>query len=314
LGSFVGGTFSATIDHDYLIRSPLGIVGVYVPSILFDEANGLSLVGPRGRITVGSPRSPEDELAALYAVGGVLLGSSQDAIAVNNLLCDDKWSRTTSYLCTVSENCSDALRRQRAIAGAEIVIIGCGGIGSLAAVLLAGSGVSSLTLVDGDIVERSNLNRQLFWTINDLGRRKVDVLKTVIGERYPELLVEARPQQLQGGQLSELVQGKHGLLFCADQPISLLQEIPAVASEHAAVACVSAGYSFSSAVVVLHGNGRSRRRLAPAWRPYRKGIMPSFGPMNAEVAGVATGMLLASLPERCGHRRRFIRTWAPGAA
>ncbi len=57
------------------------------------------------------------------------------------------------------------------------VIIGMGGLGCPAAVALAASGARRLTLVDGDVVETSNLHRQPLYAPEDVGRPKVDVAR-----------------------------------------------------------------------------------------------------------------------------------------
>lgn len=59
---------------------------------------------------------------------------------------------------------------------AKVIIIGCGGLGSNIAPLLVRNGIRYLTLVDYDIVELSNLNRQNYY-IEDLGKKKTDALK-----------------------------------------------------------------------------------------------------------------------------------------
>lgn len=56
------------------------------------------------------------------------------------------------------------------------VIIGCGGLGTNVAVHLAGAGIGRLLLVDFDTVEERNLNRQFFYTKNDIGKEKCGVL------------------------------------------------------------------------------------------------------------------------------------------
>ena len=56
----------------------------------------------------------------------------------------------------------------------SILIIGLGGLGCPAATYLAGSGVGTIGLVDGDIVELSNLHRQILHTSEGVGRPKVD--------------------------------------------------------------------------------------------------------------------------------------------
>ena len=59
----------------------------------------------------------------------------------------------------------------------KIGIVGIGGIGCPLSQYLVSSGVKELLLVDGDIVEKSNLNRQILFNLNDIGKKKVEVAK-----------------------------------------------------------------------------------------------------------------------------------------
>lgn len=70
------------------------------------------------------------------------------------------------------------------------VIIGMGGLGCPAAVALAGAGTRSLTLVDGDVVETSNLHRQPLYGPGDIGRPKVEVARERLGREFPELEIQ----------------------------------------------------------------------------------------------------------------------------
>jgi molybdopterin/thiamine biosynthesis adenylyltransferase len=63
---------------------------------------------------------------------------------------------------------------QVALTKAHVVLIGCGGIGSPALQYLAGAGIGRLTLVDSDVVELSNLQRQTVFTTADIGRSKAE--------------------------------------------------------------------------------------------------------------------------------------------
>ena len=71
------------------------------------------------------------------------------------------------------------------------VIIGMGGLGCPAAVSLAQAGVRRLTLVDGDVVEPSNLHRQPLYGPEDVGRLKVDVARERLARAFPGLELEA---------------------------------------------------------------------------------------------------------------------------
>ena len=60
---------------------------------------------------------------------------------------------------------------------ATVLVCGCGGVGSFCAEALARTGIGHIILVDHDVVDPSNLNRQLMTTKADIGKRKVEVLK-----------------------------------------------------------------------------------------------------------------------------------------
>ena len=72
---------------------------------------------------------------------------------------------------------------------AKVCILGLGGLGSNVAVLLARSGIGYLKLVDFDIVEASNLNRQQY-RISHIGIKKTEAIKTIIKEVNPFVEVE----------------------------------------------------------------------------------------------------------------------------
>ena len=72
---------------------------------------------------------------------------------------------------------------------AKVCILGLGGLGSNVAVLLARSGIGYLKLVDFDIVEASNLNRQQY-RISHIGMKKTEAIKTIIKEINPFVEIE----------------------------------------------------------------------------------------------------------------------------
>lgn len=65
---------------------------------------------------------------------------------------------------------------QEAITAGSVAIIGCGGLGSMIGLYLAGAGVGAITLIDDDVVEVSNLHRQLAFRETDLGKPKSEAL------------------------------------------------------------------------------------------------------------------------------------------
>lgn len=119
----------------------------------------------------------DEQLAAvnLIVVNGVLENEDYELKANDEVLAIDKhklvdgeiikralFARNNSYLVT-------------ALKQTKVVILGCGGIGSNVARLLVQSGIEQLTLIDYDVVDPTNLNRQ-FYTYNQIGSYKIDCL------------------------------------------------------------------------------------------------------------------------------------------
>lgn len=74
---------------------------------------------------------------------------------------------------------------QQKLQNASVLVIGCGGLGSAVAVYLATSGVGKIHLVDFDNVDISNLHRQVFFEIVDVGKPKAETLAKFIKKRAP---------------------------------------------------------------------------------------------------------------------------------
>ena len=73
----------------------------------------------------------------------------------------------------------------------NVCIFGIGGVGSFAAEALCRAGVGALTLIDGDTVAESNLNRQLIALHSTIGHPKVDVMKARMADINPDARVTA---------------------------------------------------------------------------------------------------------------------------
>jgi adenylyltransferase/sulfurtransferase len=74
---------------------------------------------------------------------------------------------------------------QQKLQNASVLVVGCGGLGSPIAVYLAASGIGKIHLVDFDTVAISNLHRQVFFSLDDIGKPKAEVLSTFITKRAP---------------------------------------------------------------------------------------------------------------------------------
>ena len=78
---------------------------------------------------------------------------------------------------------------QEKILNAKVLIIGAGGLGSPAALYLAAGGVGTIGIIDGVVVDRSNLQRQVIHFTPDLNKPKVDSAKEKIAQINPDVTV-----------------------------------------------------------------------------------------------------------------------------
>lgn len=85
----------------------------------------------------------------------------------------------------------------------KVGIAGIGGIGSNVARHLAQSQVESIKIVDHDLVEASNLNRQ-FYRMSQVGRKKTDSLMENLKEIFPEILIEKKDMIIRPGDSKHL--------------------------------------------------------------------------------------------------------------
>ena len=107
-------------------------------------------------------------------------------------------------------------RGQQAILDASALIVGVGGLGSPAAMYLAAAGIGKLVLSDFDIVETSNLQRQIIHRNASVGENKVDSGKQTIRALNPDCEVDVIGYQLEGDELKQTVESVDIVLDCSD--------------------------------------------------------------------------------------------------
>lgn len=108
---------------------------------------------------------------------------------------------------------------QERLADARVAVVGLGGAGGSAALALAASGVGHLHCVDGDRVELSNLNRQILYTEQDLGKAKADAAATRLRQVNSDIDVTAQKHHIgSADDLRRLAQDTDLVLLCADEP------------------------------------------------------------------------------------------------
>jgi len=105
---------------------------------------------------------------------------------------------------------------QERLLGAHALVIGAGGLGSPAAMYLACAGVGHITLVDDDVVELTNLQRQIMHSTQTLGRTKVDSARETLQRLNPSVRVTALPVRADAALLADLVAKADVVLDCCD--------------------------------------------------------------------------------------------------
>ena len=105
---------------------------------------------------------------------------------------------------------------QQALLGAHALVIGAGGLGSPAALYLASAGVGRITLVDDDIVDLTNLQRQIMHTTARVGQPKADSGRAALLQINPEIVVTALRERVDAARLAALVADATVVLDCCD--------------------------------------------------------------------------------------------------
>ena len=105
---------------------------------------------------------------------------------------------------------------QLKLLAAKVLIVGAGGLGSPAAMYLAAGGIGNITIYDDDIVELSNLQRQIAHHTPDIGTDKVISTRQTLNKLNPDVNVRAVKQRLSGEELDLEVTRADVVLDCSD--------------------------------------------------------------------------------------------------
>lgn len=108
------------------------------------------------------------------------------------------------------------VRGQKKLLNARVLIIGAGGLGSPAAMYLAAAGVGTIGIADGDVVELSNLQRQILHGTKDLGRPKAESARETMEDLNPDVHVIPHPFMVTAENIMELISGYDFVLECTD--------------------------------------------------------------------------------------------------
>ena len=99
------------------------------------------------------------------------------------------------------------LEGQQRLKAGRVLCVGAGGLGSPLALYLAAAGVGTIGIVDDDVVDESNLQRQLLHGTEDLGRSKLESARDRLTDVNPHVYVETHAARLSSGNALEILEG-----------------------------------------------------------------------------------------------------------
>jgi len=105
---------------------------------------------------------------------------------------------------------------QAKLLDSKVLLIGAGGLGSPAALYLAAAGVGTIGIVDFDVVDLSNLQRQVIHTTDRIGERKVESARRTIEALNPDVKVVAHEEMLDGSNVERIIAGYDVILDGTD--------------------------------------------------------------------------------------------------
>jgi sulfur-carrier protein adenylyltransferase/sulfurtransferase len=169
----------------------------------------------------------------------------------------------------------------------KVLLIGAGGLGSPAALYLAAAGVGTLGIIDADVVDASNLQRQILHTVDRIGTPKVDSAEATINALNPDVAVVKYAARLTSKNVLDVITGYDVIVDGTDNfptryllnDASLVAGIPVV---HGSI------YQFEGSVTVY------KPQDGPCYRcQYPEPPPPELAPSCAEggVLGVLPGVI-----------------------
>ncbi len=110
------------------------------------------------------------------------------------------------------------MERQAALADAKVVIIGAGGVKSTLLLSLVAAGIGDLRIIEFDKVEVSNLNRQILYRIQDIGKYKVDACLETLKSLNPDIHIEGICDKVTESNIDKLCGGYDFLVEGGESP------------------------------------------------------------------------------------------------
>lgn len=113
-----------------------------------------------------------------------------------------------------------SVEEQEKLKNARVTVVGAGGVGGITLIQLARMGVSSLHVIDQDVFETSNINRQMLSSISRLGKSKADVALEVLKDINPLLQVDVTKEFVTEENALELLKNTYLIIDATDNLVA----------------------------------------------------------------------------------------------
>jgi len=177
---------------------------------------------------------------------------------------------------------------QAKLRAASVLVIGAGGLGSPLALYLAAAGVGRIGIVDDDVVELSNLQRQIAHGVADIGTPKVESAAQAVRAINPGITVQPHRTRITAANALDLIAGYDIICDGSDNfPTRFLVADACVLAKRTLVSAAVLRFEGQLATFKPHITGPCYRCLYPEAPP--DGLVPSCG--EAGVLGAVTGVM-----------------------
>jgi adenylyltransferase/sulfurtransferase len=175
---------------------------------------------------------------------------------------------------------------QAKLGAAKVLVIGCGGLGVPVATYLAGAGIGSLTLVDPDILEATNLHRQIAYAAADCGQAKVLLLAARLRALNPSIGLHTHAEAADAALLDALVPRHDVVVDCTDR-LSVKFAVNDAAVRHGVPAVLASVHQYEGQVQVVRPGSSCLRCVWP--QAPRDGVVGNCA--EAGVLGPVPGLV-----------------------
>ena len=183
---------------------------------------------------------------------------------------------------------------QARICRGRVLVVGCGALGSLVGMYLAGGGVGTITVADFDTVSLSNLHRQIMFSESQTGQPKADRLADRMRAVNSEVTVDVLRSRITAADIAALAHRFDIVADCTDNAAT--KHVIASAVCRLGKTCVTGGvFGTTVQVVVSRPDGPTYNDLFGDADNPRPGIIPVLGPAAGVAASLQASAVMLTL-------------------